>query len=184
MTSGAETDCSAHSSGPARRTADVAAAADGDDRHGHDAAFDGVRKRRSDPRKCATRPHSDRAPAEVRRRAGSTDRRPVWSRWAFRRSPGHARVERCTRYVIFRPKRPSEAPGSPRKRPGSPRDHPEPPRNRPQTLQNARKCPPVFPFVPACLRALFSTLQILDTMTLSECKGRDAAAPPRVCCSL
>ena len=136
MTSGAETDCSAHSSGPARRTADVAAAADGDDRHGHDAAFDGVRKRRSDPRKCATRPHSDRAPAEVRRRAGSTDRRPVWSRWAFRRSPGHARFERCTRYVIFRPKRPSEAPGNGRNSaetaPGSPRIPSKPPRNAPE----------------------------------------------------
>ena len=52
-------------------------------------------------------------------------------------SPGHARFERFTRYVIFHPKRPSEAPGSPRKCPASPRKPSKRPRNRAKPPRNA-----------------------------------------------
>ena len=68
--------------------------------------------------------------SERKRRRAPGNRRPL-------EVPGHARVERFTRYVIFHPKRPSEAPGSPRKCPASPRKPSKRPRNRAKPPRNA-----------------------------------------------
>ena len=79
--------------------------------------------------------------SERKRRRAPGNRRPL-------EVPGHARVERFTRYVIFHPKRPSEAPGNALEAPRITRNHL---RTGPKRCETPRKCPPVFPFVPACL---------------------------------
>ena len=97
---------------------------------------------------------------------------------SVRGSSPHARFERFIHYVIFHPKRPSEAPGNALEAPRITRNHL---RTDPKRCETPRKCPPVFPFVPACLRAFFGTLQKLDTITRSESSGCDGPAPPRAC---